>query len=708
MSRLLSCLTLLVLMFIAGLVSADPAQTLDQGWEYRWGDSPFQQHTPLWTTEDAPHNWKPIDFPSNPPDRNGQHNAWYRITLPEGQFTDPVVYIYSIDLIAEVYLGSELIYKFGEFDAEGKGHFIGWPWHMIDLPENYADQTLHFRIFSDYTDIGLWGEVKIIERSELLIFILSKSYASLIIAAFCLFIAMLAMAFALIQREQKQFLYLSLFSLAACGKLLGETQAVQLVLDAPFLRTYLTAVAYYSMPIWIALLLREWLPSSKSRWMSAIALYHAGYLILALGAAAFGWIHLSITYPIFDLLFTVSLILLLYRVTGQFKHMDLTQRGVILSFSAFAFLLLIDMAVAHGFLPWGRVPLSIGALLFASSLIAIFLRDYAMTQRMVHQLNTALEQRVQERTAKLETYVEKEKRYSEQLMKIQAYDQRLDKLIHQLQKITPFQAQQTFLCTELKKLLDPIKLQVTAVDMSQSYIAQADSHLTHYVIYVKDINQQMIPCLNFHLEDESVRNGFSEPLLDDLIQRILDKVSFTLSSKVMLDALERMSFEDFLTGLKNRRYFDQALEREISLAERHQHPLAMLICDIDHFKQFNDNFGHESGDEALKQVAKVLQEHFRETDIPCRYGGEEFVLIMPQADVDSAMQRGEALRQRIETLNIEGDEQNTLGHISISIGLAVWPTTTSDPKSLLNDADRALYRAKHSGRNRIEIAETLA
>ncbi|HCC81117.1 MAG TPA: GGDEF domain-containing protein, partial [Methylophaga sp.] len=102
---------------------------------------------------------------------------WYRTTLPDINLIDPVVFISSIDLIAEVYLDQQLIYRFGEFDAEGKGEYAGWPWHIIGLPDDFAGRTLYFRVYSDYTDIGLWGEKKLLERSAALLNILNNSHS---------------------------------------------------------------------------------------------------------------------------------------------------------------------------------------------------------------------------------------------------------------------------------------------------------------------------------------------------------------------------------------------------------------------------------------------------------------------------------------------------------------------------------------------------
>lgn len=139
----------LVWSLALGSHAQSPAMALEQGWQYRWGDSPFTSDgVPVWT-QDAPDNpaWQSIAFPSNPPGRNGQTNVWYRVTLPENQWWEPILYIYSVDLITEVYLDGEKIYQYGTFDKQGQGSFEGWPWHMITLPEGFDGKPLYFRIF---------------------------------------------------------------------------------------------------------------------------------------------------------------------------------------------------------------------------------------------------------------------------------------------------------------------------------------------------------------------------------------------------------------------------------------------------------------------------------------------------------------------------------------------------------------------------------
>jgi diguanylate cyclase (GGDEF)-like protein len=127
------------------------------------------------------------------------------------------------------------------------------------------------------------------------------------------------------------------------------------------------------------------------------------------------------------------------------------------------------------------------------------------------------------------------------------------------------------------------------------------------------------------------------------------------------------------------------------------------MIDIDHFKQFNDKFGHEAGDFVLQEVGKVLQTGFRGEDIPCRHGGEEFALLLPGTSLEDARQRAEQLRVVVEKLEIYYRER-PLGKITLSIGIAVFPVHGSDPKTLLRLADEALYQAKAQGRNRVVVA----
>jgi diguanylate cyclase (GGDEF)-like protein len=168
--------------------------------------------------------------------------------------------------------------------------------------------------------------------------------------------------------------------------------------------------------------------------------------------------------------------------------------------------------------------------------------------------------------------------------------------------------------------------------------------------------------------------------------------------------LESQSIRDGMTGLFNRSFMEVALDRELQRASRHQRPVAVMMLDVDHFKQLNDSFGHEAGDVVLREVAECLRTCVRVEDIVCRYGGEEFVIILPELGARSAMERAETLRQRVGELGVRLHGR-ALRAVTISIGVAIYPEHADTGEELLRNADRALYAAKHHGRNRVVQAE---
>ena len=162
--------------------------------------------------------------------------------------------------------------------------------------------------------------------------------------------------------------------------------------------------------------------------------------------------------------------------------------------------------------------------------------------------------------------------------------------------------------------------------------------------------------------------------------------------------LEALAALDALTGLKNRRAFEERLHEEISRARRSKESFALLLLDIDHFKNFNDSFGHPRGDDVLKDVARLLSRGVRDADLIARYGGEEFAIILPDTDRDGAKLMGERLRVAIE------ENAWDVRPITASVGAAAW-TDGASPESLIDQADRALYRSKQAGRNIVTLAD---
>ncbi|MBB6183609.1 sensor domain-containing diguanylate cyclase [Oleiagrimonas soli] len=189
----------------------------------------------------------------------------------------------------------------------------------------------------------------------------------------------------------------------------------------------------------------------------------------------------------------------------------------------------------------------------------------------------------------------------------------------------------------------------------------------------------------------------------DLAVTLGEQLGLMLGNLKLQETLRIQSIRDPLTGLFNRRYLEVSLNRELLRSRRHGRSVAVMMLDMDHFKRFNDTHGHDAGDELLQQFAAVLRDNMRAEDIACRYGGEEFVLILPEVEHASALQRAEDIRQAVAAMKVR-HQGALLGTVTVSIGVAMQDTQGSEPGTLLHAADQALYRAKNAGRNRIEVA----
>lgn len=193
---------------------------------------------------------------------------------------------------------------------------------------------------------------------------------------------------------------------------------------------------------------------------------------------------------------------------------------------------------------------------------------------------------------------------------------------------------------------------------------------------------------------------------ESLAVRLCEQLSLALANVRLRESLRHQAVRDPLTGLFNRRYLEESLTREIARCQRRQQPLAVLMIDVDHFKAFNDRHGHAMGDAALSSFARMLKDRCRPEDIACRYGGEEFTLILPETDLESAIARAEDIRAGATMVRIANADGAAL-RISVSVGVALMPDHGDAGLELMRAGDRALYRAKHEGRDRVAVADSL-
>ena len=188
-------------------------------------------------------------------------------------------------------------------------------------------------------------------------------------------------------------------------------------------------------------------------------------------------------------------------------------------------------------------------------------------------------------------------------------------------------------------------------------------------------------------------------LKNNIIQRDMKQIAEQAHQLLLSEALlQEQSIRDYLTNLFNRRYLEETLNREIQRAARKQFPLCVIMLDVDHFKHINDNLGHAAGDTVLREVGKFLAEQIRQSDIACRYGGDEFALILPDTSREVTMERAKQLQAEAKNLNLPVT-------VTLSLGIAVFPNNGSDGETLLKSADVALYQGKHDGGNSVKVAE---
>lgn len=203
--------------------------------------------------------------------------------------------------------------------------------------------------------------------------------------------------------------------------------------------------------------------------------------------------------------------------------------------------------------------------------------------------------------------------------------------------------------------------------------------------------------LSFSIVGDDAKSRLLEA--ESIATALADAMSLALANIGLREKLRNQALRDQLTGLYNRRYMEDMMDRLIGLAERTSRPFSLIMIDLDHFKTLNDEHGHPAGDAALRRAAEALTSGLRDTDVACRYGGEELVVLLPDCTLDDAILKAEGLRMAIEASGAGAVR------ITASLGVATIPETSSNASNILAMADAALYRAKAAGRNRVMAAE---
>ncbi len=192
---------------------------------------------------------------------------------------------------------------------------------------------------------------------------------------------------------------------------------------------------------------------------------------------------------------------------------------------------------------------------------------------------------------------------------------------------------------------------------------------------------------------------------EKILKQYFNQLEISYDKSLLHKKVKDLAIKDGLTGLYNHRYFKERLELEIQIAKRIQHPLSLIFFDIDHFKKYNDLNGHPMGDMLLRSMADILKKTSRASDIPCRYGGEEFCIILTHTNLEGAKIKAEKLRRIIEETEFPNQEKQPNGNLTISIGVSEMPSHADDVTHIVDVADEALYKVKEGGRNKVVVAE---
>lgn len=247
------------------------------------------------------------------------------------------------------------------------------------------------------------------------------------------------------------------------------------------------------------------------------------------------------------------------------------------------------------------------------------------------------------------------------------------------------------------KLNDTVRFEVAEIQVSVQQATQLDSLKTAIASRLDSV----VGALDQHKDSEQKRQHELEQQLVALTARLREMESQSTAIERRLIEQQRLALLDMLTQLPNRQAYEQRLQQEYERWKRYGRPLTLAVCDIDHFKSINDNFGHLAGDKVLRIVAKTLAKRLRKTDFIARFGGEEFVVLMPETDQQAALQTIETIREAVATCPFHFREKPL--SITLSAGIAVFSGNVTS-EQVFERADTALYQAKQNGRNRCEVA----
>ena len=576
-------------MFVTLAHASPPITSIDSGWSYHWGDIPRSHQADdtegvHWRFSEA--EWNQAGSLENVADRSGEGILWLKLDLPESEWRNPHMLISYAYLSFQVFEAGQMTYEHGRIDQEGKGDFAGWPWHLV--PVTAAESTsLYFRMYSTHYSIGLSEEIIMGEKANLLEHVYHKGMTGGVFFSILFIVGIVSMVLGLVKRHKRGALSAGFLSLDLSVTMFAQNELSQIVLFSPLTWSYIAAFSYLLVPAFMAWVVYEWFDRKISKLVLVILCVSLGSMICALVLLGITDLVLIAMYPIFDVFFIVSTLVLLVKCGTKLKGKGMEEGLIAFGFLVISLSLVLDTLSIYSLIIWIGRGWQWGLILFAISLLAVYLIKDRKQQEALALLTHNLENTVAERTRAL----------NESLAK-----------------------------------------------------------------------------------------------------------------------LEELAQIDFLTGLLNRRAFMELANREVANSIRHKHPLSLMLFDIDHFKRINDRYGHVTGDRVLTEVAKAVSKTCRESDLICRWGGEEFVVLLQSATPGEAKLLAARMRETIQSLSLKSEDGDTIA-ATASFGFISYDgyqetSELNKPENadrllelLLNKADGAMYHTKNRGRNDITVSE---
>lgn len=579
MVRILYCICFLSCL-LAATAKAELASfnSVDGDWSYHWGDLP-RSDSGNWLFKRV--QWNRFYPDEGAPGRHGQNILWLKLDLQPQSWRDPYLFISSVDLTLQVFESGRQVYHFGEITPDGRSSFAGWPWHMIPLEVEDRPHTLYFRIYSNYSSIGLFGEVIAGERADLLERVYLRGVVGVLFIVCLLVSGGMVVALGFTRGERRVALTIGLLAFDLALMMFAENELSQLVIFSPLTWRMIAAYSYFLIPFFLALVLGAWFGSAIRRISWVVGGISVGFVCVLSLLTLLPGVSFVDGYSYFDGLFIGLCLILLMGCFNASKRAIFENTLVFVAVLALFVSLLIDMLSAHSVIDWIARAGQWGLVLFMVAMLAVYLAKYRKQQRQLLMLTNDLESQVEERTREL-----------------------------------------------------------------------------------RDSQQKFADLAN----------------------------------------------KDFLTGLLNRRSFSvlarQAIETSVTL----QQTISLVLFDIDHFKRINDSYGHAMGDLVLEKVAEAVQSVAFNRDLVCRYGGEEFVILMPGVEEHAARAQCHRLQAALRKVGQElfdGD-----AHVTMSVGLACIRGPYIDEgavpvneiyEQLITQADEAMYSVKQGGRDGIAL-----